>query len=324
MAKRQPKHTMVRIRGPNGTARLEDLLRDRYTVGRGENGVEVDFPVPEDQHLSRQHLALVREGETYLVENLSPNGTDVNGKTISAPRKLKHKDRIEAGGETSLEFLILTDEERARELKAGAGPKAAAKKKVPLYKRPVFIVMAVVYGLIALGVAAALGTDEVVVSDPKEGPYFEWMKTDPIRAIGRIEEDAAGEMRGEAARPRVEAMWQRVLAEHGGPLLAEGDHAYRLVDEARKLLGTLGYKTLNDGVDNNERIAMYARDVLEELEARVKNLYNEADRYVKAGYYRQAYAQYEQIVDAVPGREELIRRFALYRMAKLKPRLGRR
>ena len=96
-------HLMLRITGPGITPRLEDLIRDRYSVGRGGKGGETpDFVVPDDQYLSRVHCRIHKTGETYAVENLSPNGTRLNGKAIEKIAPLKHKDKIEIGESTAL------------------------------------------------------------------------------------------------------------------------------------------------------------------------------------------------------------------------------
>ena len=64
---------------------------------------------PEDAGLSRQHLALEKDGDTWMVRDLgSKNGTFVNGVRITSPYPLGKNDRVTAGhialdfGENSL------------------------------------------------------------------------------------------------------------------------------------------------------------------------------------------------------------------------------
>ncbi|MGP0072224.1 MAG: SpoIIE family protein phosphatase [Bryobacteraceae bacterium] len=94
------------IHTPDGATRPLALERERYTLGRSSAN---ELCYPEDAGLSRQHLALEREGDTWLVRDLgSKNGTFVNGVRITSPYPLGKNDRVTAGhialdfGENSL------------------------------------------------------------------------------------------------------------------------------------------------------------------------------------------------------------------------------
>jgi phosphoserine phosphatase RsbU/P len=94
------------IHTPDGAVRPLVLERERYTLGRSSAN---ELCYPEDAGLSRQHLALEREGDTWVVKDLgSKNGTYVNGVRITAPYPLGKNDRVTAGhialdfGENSL------------------------------------------------------------------------------------------------------------------------------------------------------------------------------------------------------------------------------
>jgi hypothetical protein len=175
-------HLMLRLRGPKGLDQIEDLIRDEYVLGRGDPTKSMDFAIPDDEYLSRVHLRLIRAGETYAVENLSENGTRLNGKLITKPMPLKHKDRIEAGTETSLEFLAMTDQERSDALK-GAGPATAKPvEKVKKSKQPLFLAMIAFYGLIGLVVVMAANQSEPPsIPDPGNGAFLAWMKRMPLQ-----------------------------------------------------------------------------------------------------------------------------------------------
>ncbi len=68
------------IDGKNVTVPLD---RDRITLGRSSAN---ELCYPDDAGLSRQHLALTRNGENWQVEDLgSKNGTVLNGKRIDKP-----------------------------------------------------------------------------------------------------------------------------------------------------------------------------------------------------------------------------------------------
>jgi serine phosphatase RsbU (regulator of sigma subunit) len=88
-----PRELIIRnIDGKNVTVPLD---RDRITLGRSSAN---ELCYPDDAGLSRQHLALTRNGEAWQVEDLgSKNGTVLNGKRIDKPTPFKEGDRISAG-----------------------------------------------------------------------------------------------------------------------------------------------------------------------------------------------------------------------------------
>lgn len=83
------------VRTSDGSSQSIKLEADRYSLGRaGTNSLAY----PEDGQLSRQHLALERAHDGWLVVDLgSSNGTSVNGVRIVKPTPLKAGDRITAG-----------------------------------------------------------------------------------------------------------------------------------------------------------------------------------------------------------------------------------
>src|SRR5581483_1592367 len=94
------------IHTPDGAVRPLVLERERYTLGRSSAN---ELCYPEDAGLSRQHLALEKDGDSWVVRDLgSKNGTFVNGVRITGPHRLGKNDRVTAGhialdfGENSL------------------------------------------------------------------------------------------------------------------------------------------------------------------------------------------------------------------------------
>jgi len=83
------------IQCPDGQIKSVPLQGDRFTVGRSSTA-ELCFP--DDAGLSRQHMALERDGEDWTVMDLgSKNGTLVNNIPLRAKLRLKPGDRITAG-----------------------------------------------------------------------------------------------------------------------------------------------------------------------------------------------------------------------------------
>jgi len=85
----------IQIFSPDGHNRFVPLDADRISLGRAATA-ELSFP--EDNGLSRQHLAIERDGDGWAVIDLgSKNGTNVNGAKLSERRRLNSGDRITAG-----------------------------------------------------------------------------------------------------------------------------------------------------------------------------------------------------------------------------------
>lgn len=75
--------------------------RNSWTIGRGGDS---DFVIP-DQWISRSHAMLQckENGEFYLIDLGSRNGSFVNGRRVVIPITLKHLDHVTLG-QTELEF----------------------------------------------------------------------------------------------------------------------------------------------------------------------------------------------------------------------------
>lgn len=318
--KKKSRHPMLRLEGPGYASRYVDLLRERYVIGRGDPAgeLQVDFEVPRDEHLSRQHCTITQTPKGFVVENLSPNGTMLNGRPLSAPKRLYSKDKIEIGSETTLEFFVYTDDERAKALhiapeddEIDAEATASVARQKSFVQRPIFLFMLGFYAIVAILIAAALSKPEKVVKDPGEGPYFQWMM-----------ENKAPTTKPESgnAKELADTMWARARQNHGDNLVSEGDHAYKLVMEARKVAGILGYESLYKALASGESFAQLAKIALDDLESRVAESYKDGKKFVQARHWELARKHYQRIVDSVPDRRAPIRAYALERLNKLKRR----
>ena len=102
----------ILIQASDGQSKTYQLTGDRVTLGRSST-TELCFA--DDAGLSRQHMALERDGEEWTVQDLgSKNGTQVNNIPLKGKLKLKSGDRITAG------HLVIVYDDRA------ATPAAAA------------------------------------------------------------------------------------------------------------------------------------------------------------------------------------------------------
>jgi sigma-B regulation protein RsbU (phosphoserine phosphatase) len=85
----------LQILSPDGNSRVITLEGERITVGRS-SAAELCFP--DDNGLSRQHLAIERDGDGWALRDLaSKNGTILNGARVAERTPLKPGDRIMAG-----------------------------------------------------------------------------------------------------------------------------------------------------------------------------------------------------------------------------------
>ena len=80
-----------------------DLIKDKNIVGRDpESDIVID-----DIEISRNHLVITRERETFQIEDLnSTNGTFLNGKKIKKQTVIKNGDLISLGENHVLEFVV--------------------------------------------------------------------------------------------------------------------------------------------------------------------------------------------------------------------------
>jgi serine phosphatase RsbU (regulator of sigma subunit) len=86
---------VIQIFSPDGQNRFVPLEAERISLGRS-SAAELSFP--DDNGLSRQHLAIERDGDGWAMRDLgSKNGTMLNGVKVSGRVILSSGDRIAAG-----------------------------------------------------------------------------------------------------------------------------------------------------------------------------------------------------------------------------------
>ncbi len=78
------------------------LDKDRLTIGRGP---DCDIILP-DRVVSRRHACIDRrDGEYFIIDDDSKNGTFVNGKPVTEPRRLIDGDEIQVALRFRLTFV---------------------------------------------------------------------------------------------------------------------------------------------------------------------------------------------------------------------------
>jgi serine phosphatase RsbU (regulator of sigma subunit) len=89
------------VRDLEGRTRVVPLDQDRISLGRSAQNV---LSYPDDVGLSRQHLAITRKGDGWIVEDLgSKNGSLLNGDPLKTATPFKPGDRV-AAGHLTIEF----------------------------------------------------------------------------------------------------------------------------------------------------------------------------------------------------------------------------
>ncbi len=104
-----PVHTAL-LQG-TGTARNRILLSHEIVrVGRGVSGEAAITVAPDDAQVSREHAHFIFEGDRWLLEDCSRNGTLLNGEVVHNRRAPLHPgDRIQIGGSFDYTFRHLGD-----------------------------------------------------------------------------------------------------------------------------------------------------------------------------------------------------------------------
>jgi serine phosphatase RsbU (regulator of sigma subunit) len=101
----------ITIESADGTRQRFHLWKERVTVGRAR-GCDVFLP---DQWLSRQHAEIRRRNGDYFVADLdSKNGTLLNGERVGDERRLRHGDVISLG-EHHLTFSTIDEPDHEEE-----------------------------------------------------------------------------------------------------------------------------------------------------------------------------------------------------------------
>src|SRR5213075_461249 len=119
----------ILIQGSDGKSTPYQLTGDRVTLGRSST-TELCFA--DDAGLSRQHMALERDGDDWTVQDLgSKNGTQVNNIPLKGKLKLKSGDRITAG-----HLVIIYDDRAATPAAAAAAAGAVVFFETPEAESP--------------------------------------------------------------------------------------------------------------------------------------------------------------------------------------------
>jgi len=92
---RRTKPWRLRVVAPAGDAGKAFEVDGELTIGRAPG---CGIALPQDSYLSQIHArAIERDGELYVEDLGSTNGTLVNGTRITTPQRIKKGDRVQAG-----------------------------------------------------------------------------------------------------------------------------------------------------------------------------------------------------------------------------------
>jgi pSer/pThr/pTyr-binding forkhead associated (FHA) protein len=94
----------LRVTCPMFAPRVYSVSDEKITIGRSRS---CSIPIP-DRFLSRQHAEILRiDGEWFLLDSGSVNGTYLNGDRVEERARLRPGDRITIGDN---EIVIMTHE----------------------------------------------------------------------------------------------------------------------------------------------------------------------------------------------------------------------
>jgi pSer/pThr/pTyr-binding forkhead associated (FHA) protein len=324
---------MFRFREDGKWGSLHDLVNAQYSIGRGlaDDPNAVDFVRQDDPVLSRLHCFLVNVGDTYAVHNESRNGTCVNGKPIRGPTRLDHRDTVEMGDDTALQFLIVDPEERKRLLREQSGttakqaepgsegrPAGGGEKKK---SRVLYYVLAA-YAVLGLLIVVALTTPDEEVEDPGGGPYFSDLFDAPLDD-GRGKQEAGERDPARTVRltrPMRDALWEEARARYDGPARDLPGNRWRLLVEAIRLLRLDGrYESGLQAFRQGDPVAVAAKALRDELSVEIAALYREAKAREAGSLKPQAASAWREVVARVPDRTRPVHRYAVWRMGELMP-----
>ncbi len=100
----QPRTFKLILKDDSSSGKELELTRPEIIIGR-DPGVDLVIPSPA---VSRRHARLMRDGETYMLEDLgSSNGTFVNGERLRGRSALKSGDQIRLGQAITITYQAL-------------------------------------------------------------------------------------------------------------------------------------------------------------------------------------------------------------------------
>lgn len=108
------------VNEPTRRGRFVPLVGKAISIGREkDNSIRIE----DDEEVSRYHALIEYEdGEYWITDVGSSNGTTVNGEPLTEPRRLRDRDIIRLGGPSTLEFYLSDSPPQDDTEKTAVGP----------------------------------------------------------------------------------------------------------------------------------------------------------------------------------------------------------
>ncbi|MCE9588924.1 MAG: FHA domain-containing protein [Planctomycetes bacterium] len=275
-----PIHILILQNG--SVARREVFFDSPVGFGRDPS----NRVVLQERTASRKHGEVRIESDRWVVANLSPNGTRLNGREIGKkPRTLKPGDTIEIGDTPVIrvEFDGGAETPPPAEADADADTPAAPKPSGAAMSRRAKVWVSIgVYLMLMLCLFIFFSTlgerpDDRLQSEPELTP-------------AAIESDVRRLPTGVAVDPRAAADSLRTATQYFEKLQSDPTNLYRAHEAYQQALAASGKATFDNSVDQSRFL-----DVEERLIDQVKRIYRESYVMLMSRQYKAAEQSFRRL-----------------------------
>lgn len=292
----------IHVINRKGVGSRETFTASTVTFGRDSG----NMVVTGGEHTSRLHGELRCESDRWLLVNLSPNGTELNGRRVTnKPRPLQDRDVIGVAGETLFEVRI--DEPAA----AAPNDGAADQSGQAMSKRTRLWLAIGIYLVLILGVFFFLNTLKQEKQDQQQG----------IAPLTReqIEQEIRKPLPPMPVDPPKSAQELKTANELIDRLDSSRDAPYRCYVAYKRSLALAGRPHFEPGTD-----LLHYQQVQQRLIDSVSSTYAQAYQKLKSGQFRKAIEAFRRLTDIYPDTTGSIHENVRKQQAIAAERLGKR